>query len=409
VSAYACSPYRGSEPGVGWNWVVMLSKYHDLWVITEKDEFQSDLEKEMSRTPELNQRIKFYYVKRKRNIILEKIWPPSYYWTYKKWQKDAYALACSLHKEIDFDAVHQLNMIGYREPGYLWKLPLPFIWGPIGGFVQTPWPFIRFIGLRNALHYSARNIINSLQMRFSQRVRAAMNKANALIAATKVDQKGIEKHFGKKSLLISEIGISEPLHIPKDKGFDSKRIIELCWCGRIIGGKALPIALYALNKIKNEIQIKLHVIGDGHDRRQCVMLAQKLGLDSIIHWHDWMEHDESIRLISKSDAMLITSIQDSTSNVVMEALSHGVPVICHDLCGFGNVIDETCGIKITAVNPQKSIDGFANAIRNLANNPALLTNLSNGALARASEFTWDHKMKALASIYNEVIPNSASL
>jgi hypothetical protein len=26
-----------------------------------------------------------------------------------------------------------LNMIGYREPGYLWKLNVPFVWGPMGG------------------------------------------------------------------------------------------------------------------------------------------------------------------------------------------------------------------------------------------------------------------------------------
>ena len=34
VGAYACSPSRGSEPGVGWGWVEAISKYHDLWVLT---------------------------------------------------------------------------------------------------------------------------------------------------------------------------------------------------------------------------------------------------------------------------------------------------------------------------------------------------------------------------------------
>ena len=30
VNCYACSPYKGSEPGMGWNFVKGLSKYHEL-------------------------------------------------------------------------------------------------------------------------------------------------------------------------------------------------------------------------------------------------------------------------------------------------------------------------------------------------------------------------------------------
>ena len=34
VSAYACEPNRGSESGIGWNWVREISKSCDVWVIT---------------------------------------------------------------------------------------------------------------------------------------------------------------------------------------------------------------------------------------------------------------------------------------------------------------------------------------------------------------------------------------
>ena len=35
VNAYACSPHWGSEPGMGWNWILALSKYCELYIITE--------------------------------------------------------------------------------------------------------------------------------------------------------------------------------------------------------------------------------------------------------------------------------------------------------------------------------------------------------------------------------------
>src|SRR3954454_25025722 len=38
ISAYGCSPGRGSEPGVGWNWSVQLARFHDVWVLTPERE-----------------------------------------------------------------------------------------------------------------------------------------------------------------------------------------------------------------------------------------------------------------------------------------------------------------------------------------------------------------------------------
>ena len=40
VSAYACEPNRGSEPGVGWEWATRLSKKHDVTVITRANNRQ---------------------------------------------------------------------------------------------------------------------------------------------------------------------------------------------------------------------------------------------------------------------------------------------------------------------------------------------------------------------------------
>ena len=36
VSAYACEPGLGSEIGVGWHWVLELSKYYEVWVLTRE-------------------------------------------------------------------------------------------------------------------------------------------------------------------------------------------------------------------------------------------------------------------------------------------------------------------------------------------------------------------------------------
>lgn len=54
LSAYACDPNKGSEPGVGWNWAVELSsKGNEVWVITRENNRVS-IEKELEAHPRKN-------------------------------------------------------------------------------------------------------------------------------------------------------------------------------------------------------------------------------------------------------------------------------------------------------------------------------------------------------------------
>ena len=51
INAYAVSPTWGSEPGVGWNWIINLAKYCKLHVITE-GEWRDEIESAMLSLPQ---------------------------------------------------------------------------------------------------------------------------------------------------------------------------------------------------------------------------------------------------------------------------------------------------------------------------------------------------------------------
>ena len=205
VNCYACSPYKGSEPGMGWKFVNELSKRHELHIIVE-GKFEKDVKQFLDDNPERAKDFHFYFICKNRHKKLRKLWPPSYYWFYRSWQRKAYKLALELDAKEKFDIVHQLNMAGYREPGYLWRMNKPFVWGPIGGFDNTPWCMLPSMGLKGLVYYSCYNIINWWQMHTNGRVRAAMRKADALIAATITNAQRIKTLFGKDCYLIPEVG-----------------------------------------------------------------------------------------------------------------------------------------------------------------------------------------------------------
>ena len=406
ISAYACGPKWGSEIGVGWNWVINIARHCAVTVITESG-FREDI---LDALPRLNlpHAPTFHFVDigetARRRCWNQGDW--RFYRDYRRWQQSAYDLASRLIAEEHFDVCHHLNMIGYREPGYLWRLPLPFVWGPVGGHEQMPWRFIPALGLKAAPYYVARNLLNGIQARTAPRVRSAARTAAAVIVATPTNQAALQHLHGVRSTLIVETGTSSASVRRCQSAFDGSRPLRVCWCGKFLAQKALPIALRALAIASREIRVELDIIGDGRERTSWHQLSKRLGVDQNCRWLGKIPHEEALRAIAESDCMLLTSIQEATSTVVMEALSAGVPVVCHDSCGFGAVVDDRCGIKVPLVSPSRSVQGFARALVRLSRDPALVVRLSRGAGERACEFTWEKKAEAVVKLYEIVLQRS---
>jgi glycosyltransferase involved in cell wall biosynthesis len=399
ISAYACSPYRGSEPGVGWGFVTALAKRHDLWVLVEEEKFRGDIERYLAENPQFAQSVHFHYLRKRRNRRLRRIWPPSYYWYYRRWHRDAFALAQTLHREVGFDLVHQLTMVGFREPGYLWKLGLPFVWGPIGGMGLFPWRFLSVVGGYGALYYLGYNFYNAWQTRFSSRPRLAARVAGAgLIAATPENQFGAGKYWGCPATLISEVGLPPATGLIPTTRHPGEPL-RMIWIGLHTPRKALNLALLALASLPESLRWELHVLGEGECTSDWRNLAGELGLADRCRFHGWLARDEVMPMMANSHLMLITSLRDLTSTVTVEALAQGLPIVCLDHCGFAGVVDESCGMKVPVTTPERVAKGLTAAIARLAEDEAWRYALAKGAVQRALDFSWENKALLVDGIY----------
>jgi glycosyltransferase involved in cell wall biosynthesis len=402
ISAYACSPRKGSEPGMGWNFVKALAQYHELHIITEI-KWKNDLDTVLDRDLSLSRNIKFYYLKKKRNRPLRKIWPPSYYYFYKVWQKKVYRLAAELDKVENFDIVHHLNMVGYREPGYLWKMNKPFVWGPLGGMQDVHFKLLFNLDISGMLFYTARLTINNFQKRFSQRLKkAAQRERTCLIAATEADRRLIQKYWHTNSVLIPEVGqeLLPESNIVKRKPGEPLKIV---WSGQHTAGKALNILLKCLREFPRDANWHLSILGTGRMTKKWQAMAVKYNINDRCTWHNWLEKKDAHLIMQASHVLCITSLKDLTSTVTLEGLSFGLPVVCIDHCGFGNVINENCGIKIPVDYPWNLVHNFKKALELIYSDELFRQKLATGALRRAGEFCWDHKAGEINIIYNSLL------
>lgn len=327
-----------------------------------------------------------------------------YYAGYRAWQIEAYRTALRLHRERPFDLAHQLNITGFREPGYLWKLPVPFVWGPLGGAANIPSSFFPMMGWRERLFYTSRNIINSVQKRSSARCCRAARRARHIWTIGEEDRILVEQVWRCEAEQMTETGTSaDPALRPRQR--DPSKPLRVIWSGQHIGKKMLPLLLHALARVRDggACRVELTVLGRGPETARWQAMADRLGLSPFTRWTGWLPRDAALTELTSADVLAFTGVQEGTPHAVMEALSMGLPVVCHDACGMGVVVTDACGVKVPLRNPRASIAGFAEAVRHLANGTTEFTRLSAGALQRANELSWHAKARHIASIYDRVI------
>lgn len=400
LGCYACDPSRGSEPGMGWNFAYNISKHHDVHAIVEEGEFKESLERFSRENPEAVRNITFHFVPRSHHERLRKIWPPSYYWFYRAWHKKAYQLAKELDKRENFDIVHQVNMAGYREPGYLWKLGKPFIWGPLGGFKNTEWQLLPGLGMRDYIYFALRNLVNSYQKRYSEAAQRVSKEAHTIIVSDP-DGANVVKNLWKRTpLIVREVGTYGSSQIPQIAPHTYGTPLRICWAGTLVALKALPILLRALPQCRYSVQVE--VMGGGVKETEWKKLTKELNLEHCVRYHGFIPHCKVASVMSSCHVMCITSIHEGgTTSICLEALQGGLPIVALDHCGFASVIDETCGIKIPIQSQAEISAQLAKALDRLAEDEDLRLRLAHGAYERSKDFTWDAKMQVLNRVYAE--------
>jgi glycosyltransferase involved in cell wall biosynthesis len=412
VLAYAISPTRGSEYSVAWNYVINMSKDNELVVLYGTSDSHIgdfiELKKYLERFAVANVRFVEIYPTKVGNIlnILNKrnVFVYSFYFAYNLWHRQAYRIAKDLVANEDFDLIHYLVPIGYREPGYLWKLNLPYIWGPIGGTKNLSIKLLKALPLSGKLKLGFRAIINTLQIRINSRLKRAVNRANILMTATTTDQKKFRKIYGVESYYLPENGIENIIYSERidKKSYD---IIKLIWIGRIDENKALIILLEALKKMSFRNQLELHIVGDGILKDSLTSFSEKNQLEKTIVWHGAINRTEVFKLLSQSHLHIITSLTEANTTVIWEAMSAGVPTISLDHCGMHDTICEKCGVKINIDSYEQVISDLAYQLDRLTTSPTEIEKLSNGVIECAKKYTWVERRKFFNKMYDLAIEN----
>lgn len=386
--AYACSPNRGSEPGTGWNRALQAARDFETWVITEGDEYGTAIRAHLEQHGPLPG-LHFVYVRKSPLVRLLRYRLGMYYTALRLWHRDAFEVARRLHKELQFDLVHQVNFMTYREPGYLWQLDAPFVWGPWGGVQNYPWRFLHLAGWCGALKESARSVLNTLQLRLGRRARTAAQRAALVMCSNTFNQQCFAKAHGIAPHVVAGNGIARLLGRAQQR--DNSETLRLLWVGRLEDLKALPLVFEALAQLPADVDYQLRVMGQGPRRAAWQRVAERLGIADRVVWLPRLSMNEVYDEYRGSDLFVFTSMRETVPTVIIEALAAGLPIVYLDHQGVGEMVPEQCGVGVPVHTPRQVAADLAGAIADLANDPAERREMGDAALIHAEKYLWDRQ------------------
>jgi glycosyltransferase involved in cell wall biosynthesis len=400
LSAYACAPGQGSDPEIGWNWMQQLARDHEVWVVTRASKRQS-IEKGLASKPAPNAH--FVYVDLPKPLRFWKSWPGAIYIYYYLWQVLAYAKTRKLHRQIGFDVVHHVTFGMYWMPSFLCLLPIPFIWGPVGGGESAPASFRSDLRLRGRVYEVIRTFAQASST-LDPFVRLTARRAKLALATTRETAAKLTALGCRQVRVISCMALAdEDLCLIDSVQRRSGKAFCVLSAGRLLHWKGFHLAIEAVALIAERVpSIEYWVFGSGPERKALEQLARERGISDRVIFHPGLPRNELLRRMSKFDVLIHPSLHDSGGFVCLEAMSAGCAVVCLDLGGPAVQVTAETGIKIPALSPDQAIRDMARALERLASDSALRERLSRAGRERLRQiFVWEAKVKSLAEIYSQ--------
>lgn len=155
------------------------------------------------------------------------------------------------------------------------------------------------------------------------------------------------------------------------------------FAARLEEGKGPLVLLEALKRVNAERRQALtRIAGIGEQMVEVKARARRLGLDGTCEFVGFFSEPLGRSAFMNSlDVFVLPSFAEGTPNSIMEAMSHGLPVIASDVGGIADMIGDDAGLLV----PPGDVNALAMAMSRLASDPALREQMGKSAKDRYQE------------------------
>lgn len=403
IAAYACSPFRGSEHGTGWNTSWELAREFDVHVLT-RTKNRMEIEKFVGLSGEAGRQLTPHYLELPSLFVWAKLHGCLPLWLYYSlWQFAALAWGRNNLRLIQPELCHHLTFNSFEFPVFWQFFSIPTVLGPLGGGQVTNPRFLPL--MRNRRHSE---MLRWLRVAISGRnpfVHTGLKAARSVIFANTETRKRLEKWVDCPIHEMVDVGVDCARFTPAELPTVNEKL-HLLYVGKFENRKGiwlLPDILDALHRRGADCRITF--IGDGPEAENFRLHCVGRFSTGTCTFSGKLPHADTVRNFQEADFVIFPSVRDTSGAVALEALASGCPVVCFRHQGAAWMVDDQSGILI---DPTKTVselaDTFAVEILACWSDPARHVAMRRKARIRAeTRFSWPAKVAVLSRIYRKCL------
>ena len=407
MSAYACEPDAGSEPGVGWNWAVQAAlQGHEVHVITRANN-RSAIENHLrdGRIQDLT----FHYYDLPAPLPFSKK-RTGYYGLlayYYLWQFGAWRLASKLHRKHRFDLSHHVTFVNDWMPSGVGWIGVPFIWGPVGGSTNSlPDSLREFIPRSGRRYEFVRRTIQHAMRTADPFVALTRRRARIILTFTEEARRGIPPAHRAKARSVVHIGVSPSEQPSTTIEPGTNKTLTIASGGRLVHWKGFDLLVEAFAHYLRtaDARASLVVTGDGPFREHLQNLIRSLDvMDSVRLVGRLPTRADVYVVVASADLYALPTLRDGPSVAILEAMAAGRPILCLDRSATGEMVPSDAAFKIDVHSRAQVIEDIAQALAWADTHRTGLAAMGAAARRHALEYhDWSQIGGMIDALYREI-------
>jgi glycosyltransferase involved in cell wall biosynthesis len=281
----------------------------------------------------------------------------------------------------------------------LWRLPIPFVYGPVGGGQTAPAGYWRYFGRKwpaEILRTASAGPLLKLNSRCRQTIRnsAVTLVCNSATAAACRRLGGADVRYMLADGLSSD-WIADAR--PQPAGTP-----VVLWIGTMLPRKAPTLAVEAFAELRRAIPARMIIAGDGPLRPQVRATIERLGLTEDVQMLGKLPREDVRSLYDSASVLLFTSLRESFGAPFIEALGRGLPAVALDLAGIADADVGSAAVKVALPPRPADLPGrLAAALQTILCDHEWESRSAAG-VKWAAEWTWPVKAATATRLYQEI-------
>lgn len=155
----------------------------------------------------------------------------------------------------------------------------------------------------------------------------------------------------------------------KNRGYFSGGLVNLLFVGKYRAYKNIPVLLSALEAVKGNDNWQIVFVGQAasEDEKQYKQTIKEWidqnGLERRITLLENYPYSKMREIYKKSDILILPSKIETYGMAIIEAMAHGLAVICSDTCGAGFCNEEAGGIVVKEGSAQALSEAISSLLK----------------------------------------------